>query len=575
MAELQTDSQQNNRNALWVDVLLQALRRAGVRRAVVSPGGRSAALVLGFARAGIEVTHVATDERAGGFFALGLARARGQAVAICVTSGSAVANLMPALTEADADGLPLIVLTADRLRPPGGGVPQTTDHAGLLAAAVGGSLELPEPEITAAALTSLRDDLALFLAPLADPALCKPLHVNVPLHGAFTSADAEPDWSPPANLPPEPEAEAEVRPPPAPPHTAALLGPGLPLRPGLRVLIVAGPDCPLDRDAADRLASRVGAPVLADLASGLRRPAIANLVTEGDVLALLPALQSPAPELVIRLGAAPLSLILQRYLAECRAPVMHIARRGQPDFLSSGRGPALRPNPLLLDEIAARLGPADAAYTSLWRDQAAALRLRLGPALAALPWGELQAAATACAAPSYGMVHIANSMSARHANLFFAGETTQQHTWMNRGINGIDGTVSTFLGELAGCGVHGLLLIGDQAMLHDLSGLEAATLPGLCGTICIVNNRGGSLLDLFGLNRVPDHERLIRNPTRIDFAAAAAAFGLPHIRCDSAADLGRALVPPETGVQIVEAMVPPGSLLRDLDGLMRQALGVG
>lgn len=568
-AELETDPSQRTRNAIWVDAVLRALRRAGVRQAVASPGGRSAALVLGFERAGIEVAHVATDERAGSFFALGLARASGRPVALCVTSGSAVANLLPALTEADPAAVPLIILTADRPRGPGGGVPQTADHAGLLAAAVGGSLELPEPTISAEALGRLRTELDAFLSTLADPASRRPLHINVPLHGAFTSADAEPDWTPPEDLPPEP---ADVL-PQAPKPPSAKLGPELHLRKGMRVLIVAGPHCPLSWDEADRLARTVGAPVLADAASGLRRPAVTHLVDGADALVLLPALLQSPPELIVRLGAAPLSLMLQRFLAAAPCPVVHVGPRDG-DFLSFGRGPALPPEPDVIEDLASRLAPADAGWRDLWLEQGAAFRRRLDVACTELPWGECQAAATACAASGYGMVHIANSMSARHANIFMDGQPDRQHVFMNRGINGIDGTVSTFLGELYAVGEPGLLLTGDQAMMHDMTGLQAADLPGLRGTICIVNNRGGSLLDLFGLNRVPNHERLIRNPTRVDFSAVAAAFGLAFERCTTEQDLRRALAVPERGVRIVEAMVPPDSLLRDIDILLRRALGV-
>jgi 2-succinyl-5-enolpyruvyl-6-hydroxy-3-cyclohexene-1-carboxylate synthase len=83
-----------------------------------------------------------------------------------------------------------------------------------------------------------------------------------------------------------------------------------------------------------------------------------------------------------------------------------------------------------------------------------------------------------CTAPGYPLFHIANSMSARHANLFVGPRETPQRVFMNRGVNGIDGNVSTFLGELAGTRIPGLLLIGDQAMVHDMNALEAARTGG-------------------------------------------------------------------------------------------------
>jgi 2-succinyl-5-enolpyruvyl-6-hydroxy-3-cyclohexene-1-carboxylate synthase len=144
----------------------------------------------------------------------------------------------------------------------------------------------------------------------------------------------------------------------------------------------------------------------------------------------------------------------------------------------------------------------------------------------------------------------------------------------NRGANGIDGTVSTFLGALAGGAGRGLLLIGDQAMQHDLGGLEATKLAGLHGTICVVNNSGSSLLSLFGLAGVPEHGRLVRNPPALRLEGAAAAFGLPFRRCDGADALRDALAEGAVrpGVRLVEAVVPPGALAGDLQRLLRAAV---
>jgi 2-succinyl-5-enolpyruvyl-6-hydroxy-3-cyclohexene-1-carboxylate synthase len=173
------------------------------------------------------------------------------------------------------------------------------------------------------------------------------------------------------------------------------------------------------------------------------------------------------------------------------------------------------------------------------------------------------------AAAGYGLFHVANSMSARHANLFLAPGPDTPPVFMNRGVNGIDGTVSTFLGELTATRAAGLLLIGDEAMLHDITGLEAAR-EALRGTICVMNNGGGSLFDLFGLPSLPDHRRLIRNPTSVKFAGVADAFGLSHVRCESAPALRAALrdAARADGLLLVEMMVPPGSLARDLPAMI-------
>jgi 2-succinyl-5-enolpyruvyl-6-hydroxy-3-cyclohexene-1-carboxylate synthase len=562
-----------NRNSVWVDTILAELHAAGVRKAVVCPGGRSVALVTGFARAGIDIVHVATDERSAGFFALGLAKACGAPVAVCVTSGSAVANLLPALTEAEPLRLPLVVLSADRPGGHGGGMPQTTDQIGLCRPAVRGSLALGDPDVTTATLGLLQSQMRDFLLQLGEGG---PLHLNIPLHGVFTSADADPGWSPPQR----PDAPAS---PPAPFRRTRQavdwddLRARLKLRRGLRGLIVVGHDPVLSRAQIERLAGALRFPILADAASGLRRPAVTDLVSEADALVLRQSLQAAPPELVLRLGPAPLSLTMQRFLGATAASSLCIAHSGSRDFLARGAPTLLESDDTDLDELIALLGPGDEAWRELWHNESVACRTRFERQVETLPWGECLAAHMVCAAAGYPLLHIANSMSARHANLYIGPGDRLQRIMMNRGVNGIDGTVSTFLGELAGANVPGLLLIGDQSMVHDMNGLEAARVHGVTGTICIMNNEGGSLFDLFGLNQLPDHGRLIRNPPGVNFEAVAAAFALPYRRCAGIEPLREALAeePAQEQVRLVEMVVPPGSLLRDIEPLYRAAAGLG
>jgi 2-succinyl-5-enolpyruvyl-6-hydroxy-3-cyclohexene-1-carboxylate synthase len=563
---------------VWVDALLEELRQAGVRKAVVCPGGRSAALVMGLVRAGIDVVHVATDERSAGFFALGLARACEAPVAICVTSGSAVANLLPALTEAEPLGVPLVVLTADRPGGRGGGLPQTTDQIGLCLPAVRGTLALDNPDVTAEALDRLQEAVHCLLQRVADVSQRGPVHINVPLHGEFTSADADVGWTPPSSR----QRSGRVQPragaglPRAPDW--ARLREQLRLRPGLRGLIVTGHDSPLSPQQTEHLARALRFPVLADAASGLRRPPIVDLVSEADVLVMRPAILAAAPELIVRLGPPPLSLTLQRYVAASATATLRLVRtERRPDFLASSAPSLTDPSDTHLETLISLLSPGDPQWRELWLSESADCRARLEEAIRAIPWGECSAAHAVCTAPGYPVFHIANSMSARHANIYLSPRPALQRLFMNRGVNGIDGTVSTFLGELAGIGMPGLLLIGDQAMVHDMNGLEGARVGGLTGTICVMNNAGGSLFDLFGLPLLPDHARLIRNPTTVNFEGMAAAFGLPYGRCTSLAGLRAALAedPLPERIRILEMAVPAGSLLRDIDILYRAAAGIG
>jgi 2-succinyl-5-enolpyruvyl-6-hydroxy-3-cyclohexene-1-carboxylate synthase len=143
-------------------------------------------------------------------------------------------------------------------------------------------------------------------------------------------------------------------------------------------------------------------------------------------------------------------------------------------------------------------------------------------------------------------------MSIRHGNMLCAPTERAQRIFANRGVNGIDGTVGTFIGELLGCGGSGMLLVGDQAMLHDLPALTAARDARLRGTIVVVNNGGGAIFDLMACSRFAGYWRVASQ----DELAAALDWSLAS-----------------PGVQVIEAAVPSGSMKRDIDALRRSLLG--
>jgi 2-succinyl-5-enolpyruvyl-6-hydroxy-3-cyclohexene-1-carboxylate synthase len=149
----------------------------------------------------------------------------------------------------------------------------------------------------------------------------------------------------------------------------------------------------------------------------------------------------------------------------------------------------------------------------------------------------LKAAELICNAPGFDFVHLANSLAVRVARL---GDG-ERRFFANRGVNGTDGSLGTFLGELLGTGSRGLALVGDQAAVHDLPGLAAAAWRGLRGAICVMNNGGAGIFDLLACSRIDGYKRTVRNPPFVDFAGAASAFGLPYRRCTSAAALSQAL----------------------------------
>ncbi|MCX4162926.1 MULTISPECIES: 2-succinyl-5-enolpyruvyl-6-hydroxy-3-cyclohexene-1-carboxylic-acid synthase [Paraburkholderia] len=572
-----------NRNTAWVHAIIDELSRAGVRQAVVCAGGRSFALIAGIAASDWEIAHVQTDERAAGFLALGLAKATQRPVVVAVTSGSSVGNLLPALIEADSTDVPVIVLTADR--PKGGqksGMPQTTNQIGLCAAVVRAALDLDNPTDSSQDIEALRGQIAGLLPYLIGDRK-GPVQINIPMAGKLSSADPTPNWEPPALSDLARHGRFNATGTPLPIRDVAITQPHatdwdgliarLGLRPGMKGLVVAASDCPLTPSAAAKLSKQLGFPLLADALSGLRRPGMPNLLTTADILV---AVEKEQPDLVIRLGGLPVSQYMQNWLSTLSAPVLRIDRKHiEADFLTPRFELLQNPDEADLERLAASLGRGDENWLEQWVSRDAVVRNGLNEALAALPWGECQAVATVLAADGYELLHVANSMTTRHTNLLLEAHDLQVYS--NRGVVGIDGTNSTFIGELHGSQSRGLLLIGDQTFLHDLSGLEASRIAGLRGTICVTNNSGASLFDVLGLGlekTLPDYTRLVRNPPGYRIGPAAAAFGLQHVRCESLQALQQALADAKSaeGLQVIEMVVPADSLRRDIVPLYTAAM---
>jgi 2-succinyl-5-enolpyruvyl-6-hydroxy-3-cyclohexene-1-carboxylate synthase len=535
------------------------LARCGLRHAVTSPGSRSTPLVLSLARdERIRATsHV--DERSAGFFALGLAKATGVPPALACTSGTAAANYAPAVIEAHEARVPLLVLTADRppeLRDLGAG--QTVDQVKLYGTAAKWFLEVDEHAATPARLRWLRQLAcrAFWTALAGRPG---PVHLNFSLREPLVLDEPLPagDASGRAGGRPwvtRPQTTAEP-----PPAFVDRLREQLEARP--RAVIVAGrserdPELPASLAG---FAEWAAIPLLADPLSGARRgpAAIAHydaLLRDGEWTA------GHTPELVIRIGDLPTSKPLRRWLHE-----LDDALQVMFDPENAWQDPAAAVATILdadprctIDAIGGRMKRRkDTAWLDRWhradRAAAAAIARALSPAGLSEP---RVAAELGAALPPEATVVVASSMPVRDAETFFPARERPPRVLANRGANGIDGTVSTAFGCAAAGDGPAVLLIGDVALIHDLGGLLAASRLDLKLTIVLVHNDGGGIFDFLPVSREgPDYVEHVATPHGLDFAHAAALFGLGY---EPAADveqfraaLGRALAADRTSIVAV------------------------
>ena len=510
-----------------IAAFVDELARAGMTDACTSPGSRSTPLVLALAREPRLRAHSTIDERSSGFFALGAAKASGRPVAITCTSGTAVANLLPAVIEASEACVPLIVLSADRppeLRAVGAG--QTIDQIKIFGDAVRWFFEVGDHG--AGAEHWIRALAARAYAVARDPRRPGPVHLNWALREPLV-----PEGPVTPGSPGRPGGRPWLRvldPGHAPVALAELV------EKPVRGVIVAGRDDRGLDPAIPALAVDARYPLLADPLSGARSGAAA--IAHYDLLVR----EDPAPELIIRVGDLPTSKPLREWLA--RHPD---ARQIVVDPHGTWQDPAsvvdtvLRCDPRSLQAPVA----AEPSWLASWREADARAGAAIGAVLGdSLSEPNVVRTLADALAPDATLL-VAASMPVRELESFWPVLASPPRVLANRGANGIDGTISTAFGIAAVSPGPAFALVGDVALAHDIGGLLAARRLEIPLTIVLIDNGGGAIFDRLPIASTADvYEQHVATPTGLDFAHAAALYGLPYTNPTTLDELRAALEAP-------------------------------
>ena len=562
----------------------------GVTDVVISPGSRSTVLTLCLdAQPGLS-TWIQIDERAAGFFALGLGRATGRPAVLVCTSGTAAANYLPAVVEAYHAGVGMIVCTADR--PPelrGWGSPQTIDQVGLYGTAVRWSADLPVPDEATAAAAIGWADTASGVATGPDPG---PVHLNWPLREPLEPAGGVP--APPSAVTTAPRGdEGDPRDPSTELSELAEI-----VAEYERGVVVAGPwsGAGLQRELgwaaeAKRFAAWAGWPVIGEPIAHVRgrshngigeeRPAC--VVATADHLlgdeALGDEMRPDAAVLVGRtVTSKPVRLWLERTRPRHVVLIDPEDRWEQAVFRLTGHVPA----PVeALSSVTAGAAPvgrdAPGGWLDTWAKLDAAARGAVDAAVDVDDGPLLSARASRVlvgALPDKAVLLATNSMPVRDLDAFVF-DTGSVVCCANRGVAGIDGSASTALGIAAADPSRTVALYtGDLALLHDLGGLAAAARLGLHLIAVCVDNDGGEIFSLLPVaDRVPvdDFERLFRTPHGLDLCGLNGFGGIRARRAATASELEAAVhaaaAARNPGVDLVVVEVP-----RDDDVAQRRSL---
>jgi 2-succinyl-5-enolpyruvyl-6-hydroxy-3-cyclohexene-1-carboxylate synthase len=502
--------------------------RAGVVDAVVAPGSRSTPLALALdARAEVRV-HVHVDERSAGFYALGLGLATGQPAIVLTTSGTAAAELHPAVVEAHHAHVPLLACTADR--PPelhDVGASQAIDQTHLFGRAARWFAQPGVPDDRARGTWRSLAARAVAEARGASGAP-GPVHLNLAFREPLVG---------------EPDALPAARPGGRSWHSVERAAPGaLDISDrvaGRRGIIVAGADAPGPL-VVHGMAEALGWPVVADARSGCRVPA-RTTVGACDALLRAPAFAAAhRPDVVLRLGAPLTSRVLNEWLAAT----------GADQVLAHPRHAWLDPERTAASVTAsvtvARPVPSPPEWLDGWVEAEHTAQAAIASVLEGHPEPTEPGVARELLdiLPRDAVLMVSSSMPVRDLE-WYARPREGVRVVANRGASGIDGIVSTALGIAAGTrGRPTVALLGDLAFLHDAGGLLACGGRDVDCTIVVVDNDGGGIFSFLPQAELvaPDRfETLFATPHGLDLAALATAYGVPVTRVARLHELRAAL----------------------------------
>ncbi|MCT2585638.1 2-succinyl-5-enolpyruvyl-6-hydroxy-3-cyclohexene-1-carboxylic-acid synthase [Actinophytocola gossypii] len=549
-----------NPSTAQASVITDELVRCGVEHVVVCPGSRNAPLSMALfeaARSGRVTLHVRVDERAAAFLALGLATGSARPVALTCTSGTAVANLHPAVLEASHARVPLLLLTADR--PPelhGTGANQTVDQRALFGPAAG-AVEFPVAERRPGQQAVWR---ALVCRAVAHAEQGGPVQVNVPFREPLVPT-FEPHW--PDSLDGRPDGRSWTTVAPAATPVSRVDFP-LPAR----TLMVLGSGSPARARAAAAVAAIAGWPAVAEPpAHAAALSGGANVLRRGTLLLSADLPDTLRPDAVVVVGRPTLSRAIGRVRTQAPTYVIDDA----PAWTDPQHLAVQVRTWLDLDDMP-HVADVDPDWLPAWRHADTNAHTAVDKLLDEQEWptGLHLAADVLATIPTGTNLFLGSSNPIRDVDLV-AEPRSDVAVFANRGVAGIDGNTSTAAGIALATARPTYALIGDVTFLHDVNALLLGPQEPRPDLTVIVNNDAGggifSLLEQGAAEHQESFERVFGTPHQADLAALCAGYGIPHTLAPDR-EAFRAALRPARGPRVVEVRTTRAPL-RDLHARLR------
>jgi 2-succinyl-5-enolpyruvyl-6-hydroxy-3-cyclohexene-1-carboxylate synthase len=509
--------------ATWCATLVDQWLALGVRHAVISPGSRSTPMALAITDRAELAVHVVHDERSAAFVALGAGLGGAPALLLC-TSGTAAANFLPAVVEANLSEVPMIVLTADR--PPelrGVGAPQTIDQIELYGAHVRWFHDPGVPDV--GRRPAWRSVAADAFAHAAQGPVQLNLAFREPLLGAAGDLPPRTSGAESGSRPAKPSSTDRSR-------SGALDG-------ASRGIVLVGGRSGVAAEVVAEFAARSRWPVVADPISSMRH--LPDAIVSADSLLRSDAFAAAQlPDVILRVGRPAASKVLAQWTKRATDAGARLVQVGGPGVIDPDRNVSARMSAADLALVDVR--PAGADWAASWTAAD-----RLADAVIAATIGGFDeptepgvARSVARALPEGAELVVASSMPVRDLE-WFGGRSARAHA--NRGANGIDGVLATALGRAVG-GRSTFVLLGDLAFVHDSNALVGLAGRGCDLRIVVVDNDGGGIFSFLPQADALDPERfelLFGTPLGVDVVDLAAAYGVRACSADTLDQLGEQL----------------------------------
>lgn len=541
MNQIPEDTGQSN--LMWGETVASCLSKLQVSQVFFSPGSRSTPLVLAFERhPKIECIPI-LDERSAAFLALGSSKRSNLPTLLLCTSGSAPTHWFPAVTEASHASIPLLLLSADRppeLQDCGAG--QTIDQVNLFGSFVRAFHQVPLPKVDHDSIVNLINIVSLAHRQTigTNPG---PVHLNFPFREPLLAKKQ-------SSNPKSPELTIHLDAPPLPslndPETISLAGKYK------RPILIAGEFLP--SKILSRWTSKNPLPILCDALSSLRENSHENRILRYEnLLRNSTFLNKSKPDLILAVGPLPTSKTLRNWIDQTGADRFVFDPRGKSIDPLSSKSQSFQLNYQDLDKI--RLPVCEDNWVEMWKLAEEQVEKKLSLAFARevnFFEGKIPRLLSEHM-PADSSLQIANSMPIRDAEWFWKPSHSNRKLFGNRGVNGIDGSISTSLGIAHLREEPTFLLIGDLAFLHDCNALLFRKIFKGSLTIFLINNDGGGIFENLSVSKVPEFEKCFATPQSCDFSTLCDAHEVDYKKPVNWEEVVRLIENPiKCGIRVIE-----------------------